>query len=156
VIRHLITFAVRRILRSPRELPAIVVTLSIGVGAVAAGFAVLRAVLLAPLPYRDPGRLVRIWDAAGYPGLRALSARQLETLATAPFLEGTAAYAGIEQNLTVHPDVAPRRAYGRWVTPAFFDVLGVHARVGRTFTAADEPRASPFPSSSASACRARG
>jgi putative ABC transport system permease protein len=145
VIRHLITFAVRRILRSPRELPAIVVTLSIGVGAVAAGFAVLRAVLLAPLPYRDPGRLVRIWDAAGYPGLRALSARQLETLATAPFLEGTAAYAGIEQNLTVHPDVAPRRAYGRWVTPAFFDVLGVHARVGRTFTAADEPRASPLP-----------
>jgi hypothetical protein len=101
---HLVIFAVRRILRSPRELPAIVLTLSIGVGAVAAGFAVLRAVLLAPLPYRDPGRLVRVWDAAGYPGLRTLSARQFETVKTAPFLEGAAAYAGIEQNLRAISD----------------------------------------------------
>src|SRR5687767_1865299 len=101
---HLFVFAVRRILRSPRELPALVLTLSIGVGTVAAGFAVLRAVLLAPLPYRDAGRLVRIWDAGGYPGLRALSARQVEKLSTAPFLEGIAAYGGIEQNLTLRQD----------------------------------------------------
>ena len=48
--------------RAPGLAAAIILTLALGIGATTAIFSVVNAVLLRPLPFRDPGRLIAIWD----------------------------------------------------------------------------------------------
>src|SRR5215471_7021582 len=55
-------FALRSLLRTPAFALIVILTLAIGVGANTAIFSVVRGVLLRPLPYREPERLVRIYD----------------------------------------------------------------------------------------------
>src|SRR5688572_28721602 len=55
-------FAVLSFLRSPRFTVPAVVALALGIGATSAIFSVVRGVLLEPLPYRDPERIVAIWE----------------------------------------------------------------------------------------------
>ena len=57
-LRH----GLRLLARRPAFAAAAVVTLAIGAGASSAVFSAVRTVLLAPLPFRDPGRLVTVWD----------------------------------------------------------------------------------------------
>jgi putative ABC transport system permease protein len=57
-----VRYAVRTLLRRPGFSLAAVVVLALGIGANSAIFTVIRAVLLAPLPYRDPDRLVRLYE----------------------------------------------------------------------------------------------
>ena len=59
-VRH----AVGSLFRSPGHSLVVVATLAIAVGAAAAVFAVVREALLRPLPFREPDRLVRVWDRA--------------------------------------------------------------------------------------------
>ena len=55
-------FAVRSFLRAPRFTVPAVIALALGIGATSAIFSVVRGVLLEPLPYRDPERIVAIWE----------------------------------------------------------------------------------------------
>ena len=55
-------FAVRSFLRAPRFTVPAVVALALGIGATSAIFSVVRGVLLEPLPYRDPDRIVSVWE----------------------------------------------------------------------------------------------
>ena len=57
-VRH----GVRLLLRTPAFALAALLTLALGIGATAAIFSVVRTVVLEPLPYRDPGRLVAVWE----------------------------------------------------------------------------------------------
>jgi len=57
-----IRFGARILWRAPGFTVAALATLAIGIGATAAIFSVIRTVLLEPLPYRDPGRVVGIWE----------------------------------------------------------------------------------------------
>ena len=60
-LRQSVTYACRSLLRAPLFSAAVVATLTIGIGAAAAIFAVVNAVLLQPLPYANPERLVGAW-----------------------------------------------------------------------------------------------
>ena len=55
-------FALRSFLRAPRFTVPAVLALALGIGATSAIFSVVRGVMLEPLPYRDPERIVSIWE----------------------------------------------------------------------------------------------
>src|SRR6476659_11190629 len=57
-----VRYAVRAFSRAPRFTVPAVLALALGIGATAATFSVIRGVMLKPLPYRDPDRIVVVWE----------------------------------------------------------------------------------------------
>jgi putative ABC transport system permease protein len=145
-MRHDLRLALRSLLRQRTFCAAALLTLGLGIGATTAMFAVVDGVLLRPLPYPQPDRLVQLSEVV--PG-------------------GTAAVSGpIISNLTIHAwnpqrqaigpiahfagggtatvgDDIPRRLVRAGVGPLFFDVLGVHPVVGRFFREEDAANEAP-------------
>ncbi|MGD9904403.1 MAG: ABC transporter permease [Vicinamibacterales bacterium] len=130
----------RALRRAPGFSALAIVTLALGIGGTAAMFSVVYGVLLRPLPFAAPERLVRVWTTApnGHRGSFA-PARFLDVEREARTIVGTAAYVNLFSGLAAGGD--PVRLAGAEVTAGFFDVLGVSAARGRTFTAADRPGA---------------
>src|SRR5688500_63614 len=62
VLTQDLRFAIRQVWRSPGFSAVVIVTLALGIGGTTAVFSVLQAVLLAPLPYEEPGQLVRFYQ----------------------------------------------------------------------------------------------
>jgi putative ABC transport system permease protein len=114
--------------------------LAIGIGASTAVFTIVDAVLLRPLPFADPARLVLLWQSipernapfveVSYPYFQEIRSRS-RTLA------GLAAMPSVNSGFTLGGR-EPMRVDGRIVTGNFFDVLGAHAALGRTFVEADD------------------
>ena len=132
-------YGARRLKLSPAFTAVVVATLALGIGANTAIFSVVNAVLLRPLPYRAPDRLVTIEHF--YPSLNALQA----PVSVAGFVdyrdkltsfEGMAVQSGLGANLTGHGD--PERIQGSRVTGAFFSTLGVSAARGRTIVPGED------------------
>jgi putative ABC transport system permease protein len=61
---HDLRLAARGLLRSPGYAAVAVLTLGVGIGAATALFSVVSGVLLRPLPYPDPDRIVRVWEVS--------------------------------------------------------------------------------------------
>ncbi len=126
--------AARTLLRQPAFLALAVLTLGVGVGATAAVFSAVRAVVLRPLPFPAPDQLIAVTTTSlDRPGRGADSsppdvvdwATQQRTLsALAAFTADALAISG--------PQAAAEQVPGATVTGAFFDVLGVAAARGRT------------------------
>ncbi|MGD8320259.1 MAG: ABC transporter permease [Gemmatimonadota bacterium] len=130
-----IRFALKVLWKEKTFSATILATLALCIGANAAIFSVVRTVLLEPLPYHDPGRLVTVYNA--YP---AAGAARGSTSSTDFFYrrEGVAAFAEVASyqgaGFTVGQPGSTERVQGLRVTPSFFPLLGVTARLGRTFT----------------------
>lgn len=139
-----VTHAWRGLRVSPGFAIAAVATLGLGVGAVTAIFSVTHALLIQPLPFRDPSRLVFVWadqTAEGYP--RApLSGPELEDLdqRNARF-DGFGAIWATTAALTGEND--PEQLRVGLVTTDYFSLLGADAALGRTFQAGDETIGAP-------------
>src|SRR4051812_23087178 len=141
-----VRFAWRGLRRAPGFTLVAVLTLALGIGANTAIFSVVRAMLIAPLPFRDPSQLVFIWadlTVAGYP--RApLAAPELKDLRDRSTLfSGFGAIWATTAALT--GDDHPEQLRVGFVSTNFFSTLGADAALGRTFIAEDEQQAQAPP-----------
>jgi predicted permease len=129
-------FAVRQMAKRPGFTAIILLTMALGIGANAAIFSVLDAVLLRPLPYSHPDRLIKVWTrftGIGSPNdqnwISAPEFRDLQQLNHS--FSDLAAMSGGSFNLGVKG--SPQRVVGASVSPSLFSMLGVQPQLGRTF-----------------------
>ncbi|MGH9495052.1 MAG: ABC transporter permease [Candidatus Sulfotelmatobacter sp.] len=135
---HDFRYAVRRLVKSPGFTLIAVVTLGLGIGANTAIFSVVNGVLLRPLPFQDPDRLVRVWHvppAKSFPGMTefAVSAanygdwqrqnRVFEKMAIQSY-----------RGFTLTGVAKPERIDAAAVSADFFGTLGVRPVLGRIFS----------------------
>ena len=136
-----IGYAWRMLRKSPGFTVAAILTLALGVGANTAIFSVVHALLIAPLPYADPSRLVFVWadqTSEGYP--RApLSGPELTDLDTrSSVFDGFGAIWATTAALT--GDNEPEQLRIGLVSHDYFSILGANAAIGRTFIESDSKR----------------
>ena len=129
-----VRYAFRLLVKQPGITLLAIVTLALGIGANTAIFSAVNAVLLRPLPYEDPDRLVMIWEKRIREGV--LNA----PVAPGDFLDWEKRQESFEGIAAVSPTAVdltgtgePVRMFGGQVSPVFFDVLGVRPALGRTF-----------------------
>ena len=134
-----VRYAVRLLLRAPGFAAAAIITLALGIGANAAIFSVVRAVVLKPPPYRDPSRVVVFLnDRTSAPGSITSSSlpdyedwqRQLRSF------EGLGVSSGWTFNITGLD--LPERVFGARVSGSLFPMLGTPPLLGRTIEPADD------------------
>ena len=137
-LRQDIVFTLRQLVKNPGFAAIAILTLALGIGATTAIFSAVYAVVLQPLPLRDPSRLLlvgEIWE--GRPQVMSVG-NYVDTNAAVPdFDNGLAAVNYANYNLA--DETAPERVVGARVTFNYFDVMGVRPMLGRTFSA-DEDR----------------
>jgi putative ABC transport system permease protein len=132
-------FAGRSFVRAPRfTLPAIL-ALALGIGATSAIFSVVRGVMLKPLPYKDPDRVVSVWEH----NLRRNRARNV--VSAANFVAWRERTRSLDHIGMVGParvnlmlDGQPEEVVGLSTSSEVFAALGVQAALGRTFTAEED------------------
>ena len=141
-LRQDVVYAARSLRRDPGFTTIVVLTLTVGIGALTAIFSVVNGVLLQPLPFDSPDRIVQVWSGpqrtahgptspANFVDWRTAS-RSFDAVAAEDFAwyDLTSDSAGI----------TPERRFAALVSPAFFRVVGVQPAIGRGFTP-DEERA---------------
>jgi putative ABC transport system permease protein len=131
------------LVRDPGFSAVAVGVLAIGIGANAAMFSLVDGILLKPLPYADPDRIVRVLEMpspASRNGITTLNFLDWKRLSTS--FEALSATRGLSAALTGEGE--PARLDGMLVSADYFRVFGMNAAIGRTFVAADEaPGAAP-------------
>jgi predicted permease len=130
-LRQDVHYALRRLARAPGFSAVAIATVALGIGANSAIFSVTNAVLLRPLPYPDPERLVMV--SATWKERPVVMSPQnfLDVAEASRTLEGLAAFDG--GGVTLNGRGAPTRVEGASVSASFFDVLGVRPIAGRGF-----------------------
>jgi putative ABC transport system permease protein len=131
-------FSTRTLRKNPGFALAAILTLALGIGANTAIFSVINGVLLRPLPYRDPSRLVAVQEqfvktgedfAFSYPDF-------LDCQRASQSFERIAAWRSIELNVTSPGE--PQFARARQVSAGFLSVLGISPLLGRDFRPEDD------------------
>src|SRR6202790_420120 len=131
-------YALRVLRKSPGFTAAAILVLALGIGANTAIFSVVNAVLLRPLPFRNPARLVQLWHVPppkSFPGMAtfALSAANfIDWQRQNDVFDKMAIYTGSSLNLTGREQ--PEALQGAAVSADFFSTLQVQPMFGRTFT----------------------
>jgi predicted permease len=143
-----LSYAARMFRRSPWFFAGTVLTLALGVGANGAVFGIVRAVLLQPLPYRDPDRVVMVWRGRSQPGRHQhFGDLALRAHADANEEIESASYQSWQDVPLTRFDLQlgdrAERVNGAAATANFFDVLGVSPARGRLFSAADGASGTP-------------
>ena len=137
-------FAIRILVRKPGFTVVAVVIMALGIGANTAIFTLVRAVLLNPLPFHEPARLMMVWEDAsfiGFPRNTPSPANYADWKAQNEVFEDMAALDNRSFNLTGDGEPEKVSAYG--VSAEFFPLLGVKPALGRVFLPEeDNPAAS--------------
>jgi hypothetical protein len=136
-------FGVRTLWKTPGFAAAAVLTLALGIGANTAIFSVVHGVVLAPLPFRQPDRLVTLWqsrpdvkrESVSWPDFRdwQRNAQSFERMAALTW-----------ENYDLIAPGTPEHVAGMEVSSGFFTTLGVPLRMGHDFSSSeDQPHAAP-------------
>ena len=135
-------YALRILLKNPGFSAIAILTLALGIGANTAIFSVVNGVLLRPLPFRDPGRLVLIAEKTSYPIISTSYENYLDWRDQSRSFESVEATRGTTITLTGAGE--PERLNTRMATAGIFPMLGISAQVGRTFLPEeDKPNGAP-------------
>ena len=127
-------YGVRMLLKHPGVTAIAVLTLALGIGANTAIFSVVNAVLLNPLPYREPDRLVSLWENVPTHGRwRASPANFFDWKKQNTVFEDVAAFS--QTSMTLTGDGDPEQLVGTRVSAGYFSVVGVEPLLGRSFAA---------------------
>jgi len=132
-----------RNLRRHRSMAAVaILTLGLGIGGATSVFSVVDAVVLKPLPFRDPDGLVRIWELTRDGDRFSFSdANYLDLRSASRVMESVAAYRDLGTSMVLTDGGEPHRIIAVPMAASAADVLGVRPALGRTFTAdEDRPR----------------
>src|SRR5947199_1016011 len=135
-----VRYAVRMCLRTPGFTAVAIVALALGIGANTAIFTIVNAVLIERLPFRDPDRIVVVWEeSARRPG-------RPNTISPANFLRWQERNQVFEQMSSFYDwranlagDAAPEELTAQDVTSNFFSTLGISPMLGRAFTPDEGP-----------------
>ena len=142
-LRQDLKYAVRALLSSPAFTLTALFTLALGIGANAAIFSAVRTVLLEPLPFSEPNRIVRAWHANPSNGVARgtvsepdfldwkRTSQTIDTMGGFWFVDGMS---GIDLTGTGNPE----RLSSTLVTDGFFETLGTLPLLGRTLIADDQ------------------
>jgi len=125
--------------RKPAFTSMALIIIALGIGANTAIFSLVRAVMLRPLPFKDPDRLVMVWEDASFlnfPKNTPAPANYVDWKNRNEVFEDMAAVRTQDCNLT--GDGQPEKIYSYGVTGNFFSVLGVPAAIGRTINPDDD------------------
>ncbi|HTY84361.1 MAG TPA: ABC transporter permease [Silvibacterium sp.] len=129
-------YAMRQLVKNPGFTAIAVITLALGIGTTTSIFSVVYGVLLRPLPYKDPGRIMAIsevntkgtWSRLADPNFDDFRDQNHSFQAMAKYTDGIASVSGASE---------PTRTAVASVTPGFFRVFRVQPIIGREFNAAD-------------------
>jgi len=140
---HNLRYTVRTLARAPGFTLAAVLTLALGIGANTAIFGLVYAVLLKPLPFREPGRLLAIWDSylqrfpkLGVSPLEFAAMRQQTDL-----LEQTAWFRSVSKDLDlIAPGSDSLELHATFISPGLLSIFGVSPALGRGFFEHESPQ----------------
>lgn len=138
---HDLRYSIRSLVKNPAFSLVALLTLALGIGANSAIFSVLQGVVLSPLPYYQPERLVVVWGNIGH--IIAVSNPDFrDWQRSAHSFQQMAAYTRLEFDLTA-PGAA-EHLDGEGISSGFFSTLGVRPALGREFTSdEDQPGGAP-------------
>ena len=130
-------YVIRTLARTPSFTIVAVLTLALGIGANTAIFSLVHAVILKPLPFREPSRLIAIWDTylPLFPKL-GLSPPEREALEReTDSFEQTARYRYVPKNLNLIVPGSPAvELHATFISPGLLPMLGVAPSLGRVFS----------------------
>jgi predicted permease len=138
-LRQDVRYGLRSIRQNPAFAAAVVLTLGLGIGANTAIFSVVNGVLLRPLPYGEPERLVAVRQTLTTPPTPSLGFSEKELIdyrAASRTIEDLVEYHTM--SFTLLGGREAQRVQTGVVSPGFFDFLGVRPLLGRTFRADDD------------------
>src|SRR2546423_7944273 len=127
-----IRYGVRSLLKRPGFTAIAVITLALGIGANTAIFSVVNTLLLRPLPFKEPARLVQVWEANYQRGRNTMDVSYpnfVDWRDQNQVFEQIAAYSDKTFNLTDTGE--PERIQGEIVSPSIFPLLGIKPVLGR-------------------------
>ena len=134
--------ALRQLAKTPAFTLTVIVTLAVGIGATTAIFSLVEGVLLRPLPFRDADRLVLLGDHLGNSRGIAVTAREIETYATAArAFSSMGGYT--ESSFELSGGAAPEEVQAGRLTATVFPTLGVEPMLGRVFSTQEEAGREP-------------
>ena len=135
-------FAVRRLLKTRGFTAIVILTLALGLGAATAIFSLVEGILLRPLPFLHPDRLVLLGDHLGPSPGTAVTATEIAT-----YIQGTNAFSSIgaytDSDYEISGGALPEEVKGARLTAGMFPTLGIGPLLGRTFTAQEEAAHQP-------------
>ncbi len=127
-------YAVRSLRSTPAFTAAALLTLALGIGATTAIYSLAHTVWLRPLPYRDPSRVVRVWEKNSRLDIASFSASVPNFISWRERSQSFESLVAVmAANVNLMGDGDPERVTGLAVTAGFFDALGIRPIRGRAF-----------------------